>query len=131
MQHISDLLAKYEFHWWDILGYGGTLIFGSRFFLQWYITEKSKKVVIPLAFWWLSMVGSMMMLAWACITPKRTGVVIISYAFTWIPYLRNIMIHKSHQERMIRCPSCSQLSLPGAKYCADCGTALPKPASNA
>ncbi len=47
-----------EWHVWKLIGWLGNLVFFSRFFVQWYATERLKKVVVPPAFWWLSLVGS-------------------------------------------------------------------------
>ncbi|MDE0598334.1 MAG: lipid-A-disaccharide synthase N-terminal domain-containing protein, partial [Dokdonia donghaensis] len=34
------------------------ILFGGRMLSQWLLSEKSKKVVTPLTFWWLSLSGS-------------------------------------------------------------------------
>jgi lipid-A-disaccharide synthase-like uncharacterized protein len=47
------------------IGLGGQLIFGSRFFVQWFASERLKRSVIPLAFWHLSLVGGMLTLVYA------------------------------------------------------------------
>jgi lipid-A-disaccharide synthase-like uncharacterized protein len=50
---------------WKTVGLVGQLIFGSRFFVQWFASERLKKSVIPLAFWHLSLGGGMLTLAYA------------------------------------------------------------------
>lgn len=47
------------------IGLGGQLIFGSRFFVQWFASERLKRSVIPLAFWHLSLVGGVLTLIYA------------------------------------------------------------------
>ena len=42
---------------WKVVGWLGNAVFSTRFFVQWYATEKKKQVVVPQAFWWLSLVG--------------------------------------------------------------------------
>ncbi len=47
------------------LGLAGQVIFGSRFFVQWFASERLKRSVIPLAFWHLSLVGGLLTLVYA------------------------------------------------------------------
>jgi lipid-A-disaccharide synthase-like uncharacterized protein len=64
------------------------LIFFSRFIVQWIATERNKKVVVPIVFWYLSIAGTLILLAYAI--QKRDSVFIFAYAFAWIPYFRNL-----------------------------------------
>ena len=48
--------------YWIAIGFGGQLVFFSRFFVQWIASEKAKRSVVPLAFWYLSMVGGLLLL---------------------------------------------------------------------
>lgn len=43
--------------WWKVIGWLGNAVFFSRFAVQWYATERRKQVVVPQAFWWLSLAG--------------------------------------------------------------------------
>ena len=54
-----------EWNTWKVIGWLGNAVFFSRFFLQWYATEKRKQVVVPPAFWWLSLGGSGLLLSYA------------------------------------------------------------------
>ena len=112
-----------HFRWWEIVGWMGTAIFSTRFFVQWYATEKKKRVVVPLVFWWLSLAGSLMLLAYA-IFSQHSLVFIFSYAFAWIPYLRNIIIHRRHTEAHLNCPECGAVCPPKSNYCLACGSRL-------
>lgn len=47
------------------IGLSGQVIFGSRFFVQWFASERLKRSVIPLAFWHLSLLGGALTLAYA------------------------------------------------------------------
>src|SRR5205823_4355598 len=80
---------------WKVIGWLGNALFFSRFFVQWHATEKSKQVVVPAAFWWLSLGGSLLLLSYALFY-QRDSVFIFAYAFTWIPYIRNLIIHRRH-----------------------------------
>jgi len=108
---------------WNVIGWTGQLVFFSRFFVQWYATEKKKQVVVPSVFWWLSIAGSLLLLLYAVFYDKHY-VIIFSYAFSWIPYIRNLIIHYRHKEAHLDCPACSASCPPQAKFCSECGTRL-------
>jgi lipid-A-disaccharide synthase-like uncharacterized protein len=113
-----------EWHVWKIIGWAGNLIFFSRFFVQWIATEKQKRVVVPISFWWLSLVGSVLLLAYGIY--QRDSVFIFAYAFTWIPYIRSIIIHYRNKAAQPRCALCGQGAVPRAAYCHHCGAELPE-----
>ena len=87
---------------WNVIGWLGNAAFFSRFFVQWYATEKRKQVVVPVLFWWLSLAGSLLLLCFAVFYDKHY-VVIFAYAFTWIPYIRNLVIHHRHKQACTIC----------------------------
>src|ERR1700751_4383931 len=94
---------------WKIIGWLGNALFFSRFFVQWYATEKLKRVVVPTAFWWLSLAGSLLLLSYALFY-KRDSVFIFAYVFTWIPYIRNLVIQRRHEASQRACPKCLSVS---------------------
>jgi len=108
---------------WKVVGWIGNATFFSRFFVQWYATEKLKRVVVPIAFWWLSLVGSFLLLSYALFY-QRDSVFIFAYAFTWIPYIRNLIIHRRHADAHVDCPDCSQVCPPHSNFCHHCGARL-------
>jgi len=73
---------------WKALGWTGNVIFFSRFIIQWIATERQGKVVVPLAFWYCSLLGSLCLLIYAI--HQRDSVFIAAYILTWIPYTRNL-----------------------------------------
>ncbi len=107
---------------WKTVGWLGNAIFASRFFVQWHATEKRKQVVVPAVFWWLSIGGALLLFAYAL--SKRDWVFIFAYAFTWIPYIRNLIIHYRHEKAHRSCPECGLLSPPAASFCSQCGAKL-------
>jgi len=110
-------------HFWNIVGTTGLIVFFSRFVVQWYATEKKKQVVVPISFWWLSIIGSVLLLLFGVFYDKHY-VVIFGYAFSWIPYVRNLIIHHRHKEAHLDCAKCGKSCPPGAKFCSECGTPL-------
>lgn len=77
---------------------------------------------MPTAFWWLSLVGSLLLLIYGL--SKRDSVFIFAYAFTWIPYIRNLVIHHRHKNSQQDCPACGRSSPAGANFCPACGGRL-------
>jgi lipid-A-disaccharide synthase-like uncharacterized protein len=111
-----------EWSVWKVVGWLGNMVFFSRFFVQWYVTEKKKRVVVPQAFWWLSLVGSVTLLAYSL--HKQDSVFIFAYAFTWIPYIRNLVIHRRTKAALSVCAGCGQKNPPQANFCPNCGGKL-------
>jgi lipid-A-disaccharide synthase-like uncharacterized protein len=109
-----------EWSTWKIIGWIGNAVFFSRFFVQWYATEKRKQVVVPQAFWWLSLVGSVTLLSYGLFY-LHDSVVIFAYAFTWIPYIRNLIIHRRTKAAQAACAGCGKKNPPQANYCPYCG----------
>lgn len=77
---------------WYVLGFAGQLVFGSRFFVQWLASERSGRVVIPTLFWYLSLTGGFLLLAYAI--HKRDPVFAIGQFGGTFIYLRNLMLEQ-------------------------------------
>jgi lipid-A-disaccharide synthase-like uncharacterized protein len=52
-------------YWWTVFGFLGNALFSSRFILQWLASEKKKRLVVPIYFWYLSFWGSVINLVYA------------------------------------------------------------------
>ena len=50
---------------WVAFGTLGQLVFFSRWIIQWFSSEKNKSSVIPVAFWWCSLLGGIITLIYA------------------------------------------------------------------
>ena len=116
--HNGNLLGI-EWSVWKVVGWLGNLVFTSRFLIQWYATEKRKQVVVPQAFWWLSLIGSLTLLCYSIY--QKDSVFIFAYAFSWFPYLRNLVIHRRNKAALTSCAGCGQKNPPQANYCPHCG----------
>jgi lipid-A-disaccharide synthase-like uncharacterized protein len=124
---LNGNLLGIEWNTWKLIGMLGNAVFFSRFFVQWYATEKKRQVVIPVAFWWLSLIGSSLLLAYALFY-RRDSVFTLAYAFTWIPYIRNLIIHQRYQSATLTCPACqTACNHPQARFCPNCATPLMVP----
>jgi lipid-A-disaccharide synthase-like uncharacterized protein len=122
-----DHFLGLQWGWWKVIGWLGNFIFFTRFFVQWYATEKRKQVVVPVAFWWLSLAGSLLLLLYA-IFSSHDIVFIFAYAFNWMPYVRNLIIHRRHADAHQTCAACGEVCPPDSDFCHACGVRLSKPA---
>ena len=76
--------------WWVLIGLAGNAFFFSRFIVQWAVSESKKESVIPVSFWYLSIVGSLLLLAYGI--ADRDPVIIIGNTPNAIVYFRNLML---------------------------------------
>ena len=78
-----------------VLGYVGQAVFAGRFILQWYVSEKAGCSVVPKAFWYMSLVGSALLLVYACI--KHEPVLFVGQLPGFVVYSRNLkLLSKAH-----------------------------------
>jgi lipid-A-disaccharide synthase-like uncharacterized protein len=72
-------------HVWLLVGFLGQALFASRFIIQWFKSELVGKSVIPISFWYCSLFGGVVLLAYAIyrmdpvfIAGQATGIVVYS-----------------------------------------------------
>jgi lipid-A-disaccharide synthase-like uncharacterized protein len=75
---------------WLVVGFAGQAFFSSRFLLQWLVSEKQKKSVMPIGFWFLSIGGSLLLLVYAI--HRRDPVFILGQATGFMIYSRNLQL---------------------------------------
>jgi len=75
------------------IGYTGQMVFGSRFLVQWIVSEKRRKSVIPQYFWYASLIGSLLLTGYAI--SIGDPVFILGQSLGVIIYLRNIRLHRN------------------------------------
>lgn len=80
---------------WLILGFAGQAVFTGRFVLQWLYSEYKKRSIIPVGFWYLSILGSAMLLVYAIY--RQDPVFIVGQSFGFIVYLRNLQLIAKHK----------------------------------
>lgn len=73
---------------WQVIGFVGQIMFSMRFILQWLASEKQKQSVMPVSFWYFSMIGSVTLLSYAIY--QKDPVFILGQSFGMIVYLRNL-----------------------------------------
>ena len=75
---------------WVAVGFAGQAVFTGRMIVQWVTSERAKRSVVPTSFWWMSLVGATMLLAYFV---WRTDIVgIIGQAAGWVVYARNLLL---------------------------------------
>lgn len=84
------------------LGFIGQFFFSMRFILQWFVSERQKKSVIPTGFWYLSLVGGLLLLTYAII--RKDPVFILGQAFGSVIYLRNLQFVKRENSAAAELP---------------------------
>lgn len=79
---------------WVSLGFLGQLLFAGRMVVQWLASERNSRSVIPEVFWWMSLVGSVMLLAY--FSWRKDIVGISGQTMGGLIYVRNlVLIHRS------------------------------------
>lgn len=81
---------------WFVLGFLGQTLFTGRFVVQLYASERAQASVNPVQFWYLSLSGSLLLLAYALHTGD--AVIILGQSFSLIVYLRNLALIRKHRE---------------------------------
>ncbi|HEU5272774.1 MAG TPA: lipid-A-disaccharide synthase N-terminal domain-containing protein [Xanthobacteraceae bacterium] len=71
-----------------LLGYAGQVLFGMRFVVQWIATERARKSVFPVAFWFFSIGGGVLLFGYALAV--KDPVFILGQGFGLFVYLRNL-----------------------------------------
>ncbi|ESS73241.1 lipid A biosynthesis domain-containing protein [Methyloglobulus morosus KoM1] len=74
--------------YWLIIGFIGQALFSARFIVQWLKSEKEKKSVFPVAFWYFSIAGGVTLLAYAI--HRKDPVFIVGQATGLFIYFRNL-----------------------------------------
>jgi lipid-A-disaccharide synthase-like uncharacterized protein len=74
--------------YWLMIGFLGQALFSMRFLVQWWASERERRSVIPLAFWFFSVAGGITLLSYAIY--RQDPVFIVGQAGGLIIYLRNL-----------------------------------------
>lgn len=75
---------------WLIVGFAGQALFFMRFLVQWIASERSRRSVVPRAFWYFSIGGGLVLFLYAI--HKRDPVFIIGQGTGLLIYARNLML---------------------------------------
>lgn len=90
-QMIGDYLHEVfvvQLDWWVVLGFIAQIMFTGRFAVQWLASERAGKMVVPIAFWFFSIAGGILLLIYAI--HRKDPVFIAGQAFGVFVYARNL-----------------------------------------
>jgi lipid-A-disaccharide synthase-like uncharacterized protein len=86
---------------WVLFGLFGQSFFFLRFLVQWIASERAQLSVIPRAFWYMSIGGALIVLAYGL--QRSDPVLIVGQSAGLIVYLRNLwLIHRRHRDTVVR-----------------------------
>jgi lipid-A-disaccharide synthase-like uncharacterized protein len=83
---------------WLAIGFGGQGMFFTRWIVQWFRSERERESTIPLSFWYLSLIGGLITLAYAI--HRKDPVFITGQAVGSLVYLRNLILIYRKREPM-------------------------------
>jgi lipid-A-disaccharide synthase-like uncharacterized protein len=80
---------------WISFGLFGQLMFTGRFLVQWIASERAGRSVVPLAFWWFSIAGGLVVLAYGI--HKLDPVIILGQMPGVVIYSRNLWLIRAER----------------------------------
>jgi lipid-A-disaccharide synthase-like uncharacterized protein len=86
--------------YWQVVGFLGQGVFTARFLVQWIASEKEGDSVVPIAFWWLSILGGFSLLIYAIY--RQDPVFIVGQSMGMVVYVRNLMLVARKKRRATR-----------------------------
>lgn len=84
---------------WDLLaafGFFAQALFAARFIVQWIVSERRRQSHVPLAFWYFSLAGGLLMTVYGI--GRRDPVIILGQAPALLVYIRNLMLIHRHAD---------------------------------
>ena len=82
---------------WLAVGFLAQLFFASRFVIQWIVSEKRKKSVMPLYFWYSSIIGGVLLLIYAI--HIKDPVFILGQSMGVFIYTRNLILISTNKKK--------------------------------
>lgn len=112
MDFLANGAAKLAMWWagtptvekvWLAIGLFAQLMFSMRFLVQWVASERARRSIVPEAFWYFSVLGGAMLLAYAIY--RMDPVFILGQGMGLLIYARNIQFIMQHRsERKAAAP---------------------------
>src|SRR5690349_10027540 len=102
MSDASRLLADlWQVLWgmstWIKIGFLGQAVFPARFLGEWGASGEKRASGMPVAFWWLSLTGGLILLSYAI--HRKDPVIIVGQAMGLVVYIRNLMLVETARRR--------------------------------
>ncbi len=87
---INSIIAYFDLDFWTVWGLAAQGFFFLRLIIQWFLSEREKKTVVPLSFWWLGLIGAVMLSFYAVV--RHDIVFILTSFLQFVIYSRNLII---------------------------------------
>jgi len=84
---------------WATTALVGQAVFGGRFILQWIVSEYKKKSHIPIAFWFMSLAGSLILLSYSI--HIKNPVFMLGFSLNTLIYMRNLHLIYKHAKKSV------------------------------
>ena len=81
-------VAKFDL--WVLFGLVAQIVFAMRFVVQWIASERAGRSVMPVAFWFISLLGGGLTLIYGLV--RREPIIIIGQVLAVFIYVRNLML---------------------------------------
>ena len=91
---------------WLAIGFTAQLMFSARFIVQWIASERAKRSIVPEMFWYFSVAGGLMLLAYA--TYRLDPVFMLGQGTGLLIYARNIQLIWSSKRRASERPDVTE-----------------------
>jgi len=85
---------------WLGLGFFAQLMFSARFLVQWLASERAGKSIVPLLFWYLSIGGSVLLLAYSI--HRKDPVFILGQSMGIFIYTRNLYLIRREKKMALQ-----------------------------
>ncbi|PWW02272.1 lipid-A-disaccharide synthase-like uncharacterized protein [Hoeflea marina] len=85
-----------QFDGWILLGFVAQAMFTMRFVVQWLASEKAKRSVMPVAFWFFSLAGGTLLFIYAI--QRQDPVFIAGQGLGLLIYARNLMLIRGERK---------------------------------
>ena len=84
------------------IGFGGQLLFAMRFIIQWISSERQSRSIIPIAFWYFSIGGGVVLLLYAIW--RQDPVIMVGQGLGLFIYSRNLyfILRDQHKQKPSR-----------------------------
>ena len=84
--------------WWVVVGLTGQAMFTTRFVVQWLASERAGRSLVPVAFWWLSIAGGLILFLYALY--RQDPVFILGQGMGIFVYSRNLWLIHAERRRV-------------------------------
>ena len=85
--------------WWVVVGLSGQAMFSMRFILQWIASERAGRSTVPVAFWYFSIAGGLILLAYALY--RQDPVFVLGQGMGILIYSRNLWLIHAERRREV------------------------------